>query len=110
MYNTKSAEFPIGRIFGRCKFGGPAAYPPNRHVKFPANISGHTVVIYMCVLCSTIFRDSYTLYMIILSGIGHGVQDLGVLLWSSAGKRLMVVSQGGHEEVRRFWRRQQRGT
>ena len=33
-------------------------------------------------------------------------QDLGVLLWSNAGKRLMVVTPSGHDEVRRFWRRQ----
>lgn len=32
-------------------------------------------------------------------------QDLGVLLWSHPGKRLMVVSPSGHDEVRRFWRR-----
>jgi transcription initiation factor TFIIH subunit 4 len=33
-------------------------------------------------------------------------EDLGVLTWSNPGKRLMVVSQNGHDEVRRFWRRQ----
>ena len=33
-------------------------------------------------------------------------QDLGVLTWSNPGKRLMVVSPSGHDEVRRFWRRQ----
>ncbi|XP_064387820.1 general transcription factor IIH subunit 4-like [Halichondria panicea] len=33
-------------------------------------------------------------------------EDLGVLQWSSLGKRVMVVSQSGHDEVKRFWRRQ----
>ena len=33
-------------------------------------------------------------------------KDLGVLLWSNTAKRLMVVTSGGHDEVRRFWRRQ----
>jgi transcription initiation factor TFIIH subunit 4 len=33
-------------------------------------------------------------------------EDLGVLSWSNPGRRLMVVTQYGHEEVRRFWRRQ----
>ena len=32
-------------------------------------------------------------------------QDLGVLLWSNGTSRSMVVSKGGHEEVRRFWKR-----
>ena len=43
VYNTRSAKFPFGRIFGGFKFGGLAAYPPNRQIKFPANISGYTL-------------------------------------------------------------------
>ena len=35
-------------------------------------------------------------------------QDLGVLLWSNGAKRFVVVSASGHDEVRRFWRRQSR--
>ena len=47
------SEIPIGRIFGRFKFGRPAAHPPNHQIKLPANISRHTVshgayCIYLC--------------------------------------------------------------
>lgn len=37
--------------------------------------------------------------------VNNAFQDLGVLLWSNGTSRSMVVSKGGHEEVRRFWKR-----
>lgn len=33
-------------------------------------------------------------------------EELGVLQWSSDRKRLMVVSNDGHDQVKRFWKRQ----
>ncbi|XP_067865728.1 general transcription factor IIH subunit 4 isoform X2 [Heterodontus francisci] len=33
-------------------------------------------------------------------------RDLGVLVWENPSKRLMVVTPGGHPDVRRFWKRQ----
>jgi transcription initiation factor TFIIH subunit 4 len=32
--------------------------------------------------------------------------DLGVLLWANSVKRYIVVSRAGHDEVKRFWKRQ----
>lgn len=32
--------------------------------------------------------------------------DLGVLLWANSTKRYIVVSRAGHDEVKRFWKRQ----
>jgi transcription initiation factor TFIIH subunit 4 len=32
-------------------------------------------------------------------------QDLGVLVWENAEKRNMVVTRGGHDDVKRFWKR-----
>lgn len=34
------------------------------------------------------------------------LQDLGVLLWDNAIKRVMVVTKGGHDDVKRYWKRQ----
>lgn len=34
------------------------------------------------------------------------MQDLGVLLWDNAIKRVMVVTKGGHDDVKRYWKRQ----
>ena len=42
--NTRSANIPSDRIFGRFKFGGLAAHSLNRQIKFPTNISGHWCV------------------------------------------------------------------
>lgn len=33
-------------------------------------------------------------------------KDLGVLLWDNAIKRVMVVTKGGHDDVKRYWKRQ----
>uniref|UniRef100_H3AK09 General transcription factor IIH subunit 4 n=1 Tax=Latimeria chalumnae TaxID=7897 RepID=H3AK09_LATCH len=33
-------------------------------------------------------------------------RDLGVLVWENPTKRLMVVTPGGHSDVKRFWKRQ----
>uniref|UniRef100_UPI00398F5864 general transcription factor IIH subunit 4 n=1 Tax=Pristiophorus japonicus TaxID=55135 RepID=UPI00398F5864 len=33
-------------------------------------------------------------------------RDLGVLVWENPSKRLMVVTPGGHPDVKRFWKRQ----
>uniref|UniRef100_T1IVL1 General transcription factor IIH subunit 4 n=1 Tax=Strigamia maritima TaxID=126957 RepID=T1IVL1_STRMM len=33
-------------------------------------------------------------------------QDLGVLVWESTPKRVMIVSRAGHDDVKRFWKRQ----
>ena len=34
------------------------------------------------------------------------LQDMGVLLWDNAIKRVMVVTKGGHDDVKRYWKRQ----
>lgn len=34
--------------------------------------------------------------------------DLNVLLWANNNKRLMVVSKAGHDDVKRFWKRQKK--
>ncbi|KAJ8300235.1 hypothetical protein KUTeg_021754 [Tegillarca granosa] len=36
-------------------------------------------------------------------------RDLGVLIWDSPAKRVMVVSRGGHDDVKKFWKRQKQG-
>jgi len=33
-------------------------------------------------------------------------KDLGVLVWENPLKRVMVVTRGGHDDVKRFWKRQ----
>ncbi|XP_014784318.1 general transcription factor IIH subunit 4 [Octopus bimaculoides] len=33
-------------------------------------------------------------------------RDLGVLVWDKPSKRVMVVARNGHDEVKRFWKRQ----
>ncbi len=33
-------------------------------------------------------------------------EDVGALLWANTNKRLMVVSKAGHDDVKRFWKRQ----
>lgn len=32
-------------------------------------------------------------------------KDAGHLIWDNSNKRVMVVSQAGHDDVRRFWKR-----
>ena len=34
------------------------------------------------------------------------LQDLGVLVWDNVEKRVMVVTRYGHDDVKRFWKRQ----
>ena len=34
----------------------------------------------------------------------HVLQEIGVLVWKNDGKRLMVVSRAGHDQVKRFWK------
>ncbi|KAL3871360.1 hypothetical protein ACJMK2_039367 [Sinanodonta woodiana] len=36
-------------------------------------------------------------------------QDLGVLVWDNPSKRVMVVSRAGHDDVKKFWKRQKAG-
>ncbi|XP_067661083.1 general transcription factor IIH subunit 4-like [Haliotis asinina] len=33
-------------------------------------------------------------------------QDLNVLVWDNPSKRVMIVSRAGHDDVKRFWKRQ----
>lgn len=33
-------------------------------------------------------------------------EDLGVLMWANSSKRVIVVSRSGHDDVKRFWKRQ----
>ncbi|XP_077986737.1 general transcription factor IIH subunit 4-like [Glandiceps talaboti] len=37
-------------------------------------------------------------------------RDLGVLVWESPAKRTIIVNPSGHDEVRRFWKRQKKGS
>merc|ERR550532_521064 len=32
-------------------------------------------------------------------------KDLGVLIWDNEEKRTMVVTRGGHDDVKKFWKR-----
>ena len=36
-------------------------------------------------------------------------QDLGVLVHENVGKRVMIVTPSGHDDVKRFWRRYRQG-
>ncbi|XP_022089070.1 general transcription factor IIH subunit 4-like isoform X2 [Acanthaster planci] len=36
-------------------------------------------------------------------------KDLGVLMWESAVSRTLVVTPSGHDDVKKFWRRQKKG-
>ncbi|EDO38911.1 predicted protein [Nematostella vectensis] len=36
-------------------------------------------------------------------------EDLGVLIWANSTKRVVVVSRSGHDDVKRFWKRQRQG-
>ncbi|XP_071801950.1 general transcription factor IIH subunit 4-like [Asterias amurensis] len=36
-------------------------------------------------------------------------KDLGVLMWENPGKRTLVVTPSGHDDVKKFWRRQKKG-
>ena len=38
------------------------------------------------------------------------LQDLGVLMWANSSKRVIVVSRSGHDDVKRFWKRQKQNT
>ena len=38
----------------------------------------------------------------------HVLQEIGVLVWKNDGKRLMVVSRAGHDQVKRFWKNKDR--
>jgi transcription initiation factor TFIIH subunit 4 len=33
-------------------------------------------------------------------------KDLGVLVWENPQRRVMVVASGGHNDVKKFWKRQ----
>ncbi|CAB4007195.1 General transcription factor IIH subunit 4 [Paramuricea clavata] len=33
-------------------------------------------------------------------------EDLGVLIWANSNKRVMIVSKSGHDDVKKFWKRQ----
>ncbi|KXJ19425.1 general transcription factor IIH subunit 4 [Exaiptasia diaphana] len=33
-------------------------------------------------------------------------EDLGVLIWANSTKRVVIVSRSGHDDVKRFWKRQ----
>lgn len=35
--------------------------------------------------------------------------SINVLLWQNETKRTMVVKKGGHDDVKRFWKRYQKG-
>ena len=35
-------------------------------------------------------------------------RDLGVLIWDNEQKRTMVVTRVGHDDVKKFWKRQSR--
>ncbi|XP_020626918.1 general transcription factor IIH subunit 4-like isoform X1 [Orbicella faveolata] len=37
-------------------------------------------------------------------------EDLGVLMWANSSKRVIVVSRSGHDDVKRFWKRQKQNT
>ncbi|KAM7441372.1 General transcription factorIIH subunit 4 [Porites harrisoni] len=37
-------------------------------------------------------------------------EDLGVLMWANSSKRVIVVSRSGHDDVKRFWKRQKQST
>ncbi|XP_070582185.1 general transcription factor IIH subunit 4-like [Ptychodera flava] len=36
-------------------------------------------------------------------------RDLGVLVWENPSRRVLIVSPSGHDEVRRFWKKQKKG-
>ncbi|XP_046845496.1 general transcription factor IIH subunit 4-like [Xenia sp. Carnegie-2017] len=33
-------------------------------------------------------------------------EDLGVLIWANSSKRVMIVNKSGHDDVKKFWKRQ----
>lgn len=37
-------------------------------------------------------------------------QSISVLIWQSERTRTMVVTKNGHDDVKRFWKRYQKGT
>lgn len=37
-------------------------------------------------------------------------QSIDVLMWHNESKRTMVVTKTGHDDVKRFWKRYQKGT
>lgn len=48
---------------------------------------------------------SVSLYSNFSNIIYHLLQDAGYLIWDNPAKRVMVVAQAGHDDVRRFWKR-----
>ena len=41
--------------------------------------------------------------------VKHYAENLGVLIWSSAQNRTIVVTKQGHDPVKKFWKQHARG-
>jgi hypothetical protein len=50
-------------------------------------------------MATTAGQSTFYIYTLML-------QDLGVLVWDNVEKRVMVVTRYGHDDVKRFWKRQ----
>lgn len=67
-----------------------------------------SLTVYVCVLCVYVCVCMFMYHVPDSLCVCGMLQEIGVLLWKSDSKRLMVVSRAGHDQVKRFWKKKDR--